>query len=470
MRCAIYARYSSDRQNERSIADQVAECTRFAESKSWTITATFSDAAISGSAMANRPGLNEALAAAERQEFDILLAEDEDRLARNLEHQAHVFNRLEDAGIRLVTIASGDVTDMHVALKGLMAQQYIRNLSAKTKRGMHSNAEKGLATGARLYGYRTEPGGRTEIVNDEADIIRRIFAAYAAGDTAREIAGSLNAEGVPGPRGGLWNASTISGSRQRGNGILNTEQYVGVKVWGRDTVKKDRQTGRRIHRYAPPEQWSRTPAPHLRIIDDETWSKVRARKDRAKLTPHQAQRRPSLFGGCCVAVAAAGPTRRTQPASSFAPTIGSGRPARTGEHPKELTSKGAFSKACASRCSRRRPRRPTSERTRPPPSVVRTMRLSASHLSTDGSPKWIGGSREPSTRSSEGSLPQLSSNAFRSLKQRRLISRRRLRSLRKPVPLWNCIRAPQRRTPQWSPSWRIPSRSMRRGTPRPQGV
>ena len=68
MRAALYARYSNDRQNERSIEDQFAVCRRYAEARGWTIVATFSDAAISGSAMANRPGLQTLL------EFDNMVA------------------------------------------------------------------------------------------------------------------------------------------------------------------------------------------------------------------------------------------------------------------------------------------------------------------------------------------------------------------------------------------------------------
>lgn len=295
-RAAIYARYSSDRQNENSVADQIAACARYAESRGWSLARTFSDAALSGSAMANRPGLNEALAAAERGEFEILLAEDEDRFARNLEHMAHVANRMADADVELWTIGSGKVETMHVAFKGAMAQDYIKNLSAKTKRGMRANAEKGLATGSRLYGYRSSPGGTIDVAPEEADVIRRIFADYAAGSTSRDIAAALNREGVPGPRGGQWNASSIHGSRQRANGILHTELYVGVKVWGRMDVRKDRSTGKRKPKMLPPDQWKRTPVPHLRILSDDAWEAVNARR-RAVSAPQAPRRRQGLFVG-----------------------------------------------------------------------------------------------------------------------------------------------------------------------------
>lgn len=297
-RVAIYARYSSDRQNERSIEDQVGVCERHAAAKGWTVVDVFSDAAISGSTMVRRPGLQAAIAAAEAGEYDILLAEDEDRLARNLEHQAHVFNRLRDFGVAIATLASDRIGILEVGLKGVMNELYLEALSAKTKRGMAANADKGLATGSRLYGYRSRPGGQVEIVEAEAEVVRRIWREYGEGATAREIAARLNLEGVKSPRGGPWNASTINGSVQRGNGILNSEIYAGVKTYGRVVEKKNRTTGRRRVVCAPREQWKRVDVPHLRIVDAATVAAVRARQAAsAHATRSERAHKPHILSG-----------------------------------------------------------------------------------------------------------------------------------------------------------------------------
>jgi DNA invertase Pin-like site-specific DNA recombinase len=276
MRVALYARYSDDKQSARSIEDQIVLCTRHALQRDWDIVATFSDAAISGSAMANRPGLNALLASAEAGAFDLVLVEEQDRLARKLEHDAHIFNRLKYVGVGIATLQTDRIGIMDVALKGLMNELYIDVLSDKTKRGMHSNAEKGLATGSRLYGYLSQPGGAQEIVPEEADVIRMIFALYGEGLTGREIADLLNRDHVPSPRGGLWNATSILGSRHRGNGILRSEIYVGVKVWNRFDLRKD-QSGKRIQTIRPESEWRRVPVPHLAIVSQEAWDKVQAR-------------------------------------------------------------------------------------------------------------------------------------------------------------------------------------------------
>lgn len=308
-RVALYARYSSDRQNERSISDQVNVLIQHAAAKGWAVVGTYTDAAISGSAMANRPGLLAALAAADRGEFDLLLAEDEDRLARNLEHLAHVANRLADIGAGIATLSTDRVQDMHVAFKGLIAQDFIRNLSMKTKRGMASNAEKGLATGSRLYGYRSQPGGAVEIVPDQAEVIRRIFSMYVNDRmSSREIAERLNRDRIPSPAGRQWNASSIQGSRQRANGVLHSEIYAGVKVYNRVEMRKDRQTGRKITICKPPSEHKRIDVPHLAIIDQDLWRAAQQRLDsRQTADPSQRaslRRRPGLLSGltkcgCC---------------------------------------------------------------------------------------------------------------------------------------------------------------------------
>lgn len=305
MKAALYARYSSDRQNERSIADQFAVLERHAEARGWQIVARFEDAAISGAAMANRPGLQTMMLAAGAGAFEAVLVEDEDRLARNLEHQAHIFNRLRHAGVAIATLATDRIGILEVGLKGVMSELYLVNLSQKTRRGMRSNAEKGLATGARTYGYRGEAGGRVTIVETEAAIIREIFDRYGKGETPRELAADLNRRGVPSPKASHWNASTIHGDPSRGNGILEAELYNGVKVFNRMLVVKDPDTGKRLPKLKPRADWRRVSVEHLRIVSPEAWAAARARKGEHVERPATVgARKATLFSGllkcgCC---------------------------------------------------------------------------------------------------------------------------------------------------------------------------
>jgi DNA invertase Pin-like site-specific DNA recombinase len=100
MRVAIYARFSSDLQDIRSIADQLALAREHAARQGWHVVAEFTDAAISGASMANRPGLRELIRAAEARRFDAVLTESLDRLSRDLADSAVLHRQFAYWGVR----------------------------------------------------------------------------------------------------------------------------------------------------------------------------------------------------------------------------------------------------------------------------------------------------------------------------------------------------------------------------------
>src|SRR5262249_24689516 len=188
--------------------------------------------------------------AALRNEFDIVVAEALDRLSRDLENTAGLFKRLTFAGVRVVTISEGDVTRLHVGLKGLMNEQFLDELALKTRRGMRGRVEAGKSAGGISFGYRVTGGrpGDREIDGPQADTVRRIFRLFTTGVSPKAIAKTLNAEGIRGPHGVAWSPSTIHGHTGRGTGILNNELYVGRLVWNRQRFLKDPDSGRRVAR------------------------------------------------------------------------------------------------------------------------------------------------------------------------------------------------------------------------------
>ncbi|WP_338828344.1 recombinase family protein [Bradyrhizobium sp. 27S5] len=159
----------------------------------------------------------------------------------------------------------------------------------------------------RLGAYRAVPGKPGELAIDsaEAEIVRQIFADYLDAKSPRDIAAALNKKGLPGPRGGVWNASTIAGSRKRLNGILQNELYAGRIIWNRQSFIKDPETGKRISRENPRDQWMTAEAEQLRIIDAETWDRVRARREQrgGPIARHATRPKYLLSGlikrGCC---------------------------------------------------------------------------------------------------------------------------------------------------------------------------
>src|SRR5699024_4654323 len=119
MRVGIYARYSSDNQRDASIADQLRLCREFAARQEWTVVEQFTDHAISGATLL-RSGFQALMRDALKKRFDVVLAEALDRFSRDQEDTAGLFKRLTFGGVNIVTLAEGDITHLHVDLKGTM--------------------------------------------------------------------------------------------------------------------------------------------------------------------------------------------------------------------------------------------------------------------------------------------------------------------------------------------------------------
>ena len=300
MRWCQYGRFSTDMQNASSIEDQLRVCRERCDREGWTFVGAYADAAMSGSTRL-RPGYQRLLQDAREGKFDIVVAEDLSRLSRDLEDIAHLFKQLTFSKIRLFTLSDGWISEIHVGLGGTMAALYVRQLSEKTHRGLRGRIEAGMSGGGITYGYKIvrkpkadgtfEVGGRC-IDETEAVTVRRIFEAYASGMPPRKIAWMLNGEGVPGPRRKGWGASTIHGNAERGVGILNNPLYVGKLVWNKLKYMKDPETGKRRSRVNDESAVIAKDVPHLRIVSDELWSRVKARQKDVSFTVAGAAKQP----------------------------------------------------------------------------------------------------------------------------------------------------------------------------------
>lgn len=289
MRTVIYARFSSDNQNPRSTADQIELCRKRAADEGWTVIGAFEDAAISGAAgigADQRPGLNAMMRMVEAGGVDQVLAESTDRISRHVA-DAHILReRIEFAGARLFTLFDGTVTPMIGLIKGFTDAQFRTDLAKRVRRGQLGTLKQGRIPGSIAYGYRQanrldDRGqivrGLREIDPDKADIIRRIFREYAAGRSPNAIAAGLNAEGIPGSRGGIWHETAISGDTRHKRGILRNETYVGVVTYGRSRTVVNPQTRQRLMRPNGDDVVERQEIAHLRIIEDDLWQQVQAR-------------------------------------------------------------------------------------------------------------------------------------------------------------------------------------------------
>src|ERR1700732_2041630 len=152
MRAVIYARYSSDLQREASIEDQIRLCRKRIEQDGWEYLHAYTDRALSG-ASALRPAYQRLLEDARHGQFDVVVAEALDRLSRDQEDVAGLFKRLHFAGVRLFTLAEGEITELHIGLKGTMNALFLKDLAEKVRRGLAGRIHQGRSGGGLCYGY-----------------------------------------------------------------------------------------------------------------------------------------------------------------------------------------------------------------------------------------------------------------------------------------------------------------------------
>ena len=291
VRAVVYARFSTELQRDASIEDQVRVCEAHAMRLGWKVMEIYADHGMSGATVL-RPGYQRLLQDASDGRFDVVLAEALDRLSRDQEHVASLFKHLSFAGVRLTTLAEGEIGELHVGLKGTMNAMYLKDLAVKTRRGLEGRVRQGRSGGGLCYGYDVVQevdgagnpvrGGR-RINKTEAATVRRIFQAFANGMSPKAIAKTLNAEGVAGPRGRAWGPSTIYGNWRRGTGILNNELFVARLVWNRQRYVKDPRSGRRVAKPNPESAWVVQEVPELRIVPQDLWDAVKRRQEQTRV-------------------------------------------------------------------------------------------------------------------------------------------------------------------------------------------
>lgn len=231
MICAvIYARYSSEKQNEQSIEGQLRICNQYAEQNGLTVLDTYIDRAMTGT-NDNRPAFQQMLADSGKQvAWSVILVYAIDRFGRNSIEIAVNKQKIKKNHKTLIsaTQRTSENIDGTKNLDGILlenvyiglAEYYSAELSQKVKRGMYEIREKGLNPGGRrTFGYRAE-NKKIYVDETEAQIVRYIFEQYAQGVNAKDILADITAKGVthygkPIPLNTLYN-------------MLRLKKYIGV--------------------------------------------------------------------------------------------------------------------------------------------------------------------------------------------------------------------------------------------------
>ena len=280
MLAVIYARFSSSSQREESIEGQIRICKEYAQRNNIAIIDSYCDRAISGKTD-NRPAFKKLLANSKKHLFDIVLVYSIDRFGRNLEQTLANQNRLEENGVKIVSVTE-NFTDGPSGrfFRNVMmsyAQFYSDEQTQTIKRGMDENGTKCLSTGGNIaLGFKVGTDKHFEIDPNTAPIVQLIFELYADGKTVTQIATHLNSLGYKTSRGVAFNKNSL-------HTILKNKRYIGIYTY----------------------KGKETPGGMPRIISDELFYKVAEIMEKNRKAPARAKAKTEyllttkLFCGHC---------------------------------------------------------------------------------------------------------------------------------------------------------------------------
>lgn len=241
MKAAIVRRVSTVKEvQENSLQNQKDYFQDYCLARGWDVCEIYTESE-SGTKF-NRKEMNRLIADAKARKFDIILAKELSRLARNQRLALEIKEVIEKHGIHLVTLDGAiDTTTGNTHMFGLFAwiyEQEAQRTSERIKMALETKAKKGQFKGSiPPYGY-TVREGKLFVRDDELPgIVQRIFRRYLEGKGFDAIARELFEEGVPSPsmvagkknQSIYWNGSSV---RQ----ILENPHYTGDMVQGRETT------------------------------------------------------------------------------------------------------------------------------------------------------------------------------------------------------------------------------------------
>lgn len=222
----IYARFSSSKQREASIDDQLRICNDYCEREGITVLKSYCDYAISGRTD-DRPQFQQMISNAGESNYVVVYMMD--RFSRD-PYDAPIYKKeLSKHGVRVVSAleyvdASPDGIIMEKLLEGLAARESMVT-AIRTKRGMEGNAQKCLYNGDRVYGYSVDDTKHYVINEEQAAFVREAFERRLNREPVNSIARDFAIRGVETYSGRPCSATMIWN-------MLKNERYMGVYKWG----------------------------------------------------------------------------------------------------------------------------------------------------------------------------------------------------------------------------------------------
>lgn len=296
IRAAQYVRMSTDHQRY-STENQAEAIAQYAVTHGMLIVHTYSDEGKSGLNIGGRGGLKQLIRDVEERQidFEVLLVYDVSRWGRFQDSDEAAFYEYlcRRAGLQVVYCAEpfdNDGTPIATIVKSVkraMAGEYSRELSTKVFIGQCRLVELGFRQGGTPgYGLRRllvdekgdskgqlSRGEQKSLQTDrvilvpgppeEVDTVRQIYRLFVEqGETEREIAAVLNADGCRTDVGREWTRGTV-------HQVLTSEKYVGNNVYNHVSFKLKKKRVRNT-----PDMWIRANGVFAPLVDHDIFARA----------------------------------------------------------------------------------------------------------------------------------------------------------------------------------------------------
>ncbi len=287
MRAWLYYRLSRDEDKElNSLTNQKQILVEYAESKGYTIVGESFDDNVSGMHF-NRDGIEQIYEQVENKTIDAVVVKDLSRLGRHKTQTALFIDYLREHDVRVLSVTenidtSNEDDELIVGFKGIFNDMYCRDISKKIRAGYKQKQKNGIVIIPPMGYFKDKNTGQVVIVEEQAEIVRRIFNMYLSGYGLKAIAQQLNSEGIKSQ--GYYQLKTLNkdiGTKTEmahrflweNSGIkrmLQNEFYAGTLVCHRSYTSKINH----IRKELPPEEHYRHENFVPAIVSRETWEQA----------------------------------------------------------------------------------------------------------------------------------------------------------------------------------------------------
>lgn len=245
LRVAAYCRVSTN--DEEQLTSYEAQKTYYTDkimtNPEWTMAGIFADEGISGVSTAKRTEFNRMIRRCRQGKIDVVMVKSISRFARNTLDCIKYIRALKTLGVAVIFEKENINTlemdsELLLTMMGAFAQAESESMGANVRWGMREAMRSGKANLRidALYAYEKGEDGKPKIIPEQAEVVRKIYERFLAGQSLRMIRDSLEAEGVPTIKGQKkWNPAVIKS-------ILTNEKYCGdvlrQKTFIEDTISK----------------------------------------------------------------------------------------------------------------------------------------------------------------------------------------------------------------------------------------